>query len=108
MTKITNQIKKSYKLAKECKSLKSILSRLIHSSLEAGKKIRNQTRLSDGSSSASYASVEKICSLVNDISKEINNEGELINFLVKDFKEDHKDINKYSSLIDKLSQKNKK
>mgnify|MGYP001158427776 FL=1 len=69
-TQITNQIKKSYKLAKECKSLKSILSRLIHSSLEAGKKIRNQTRLSDGSSSASYASVEKICSLVNDISKE--------------------------------------
>ncbi len=69
-TQITNQIKKSYKLAKECKSLKSILSRLIHSSLEAGKKIRNKTRLSDGSSSASYASVEKICSLVNDISKE--------------------------------------
>ena len=42
---------------------------------------------------------------INDISKEINNEGELINFLVKDFREDHKDINKYSSLIDKLSQK---
>ena len=69
-TQITNQIKKSYKLAKECKSLKSILSRLIHSSLEAGKKIRNKTRLSDGSSSASYASVEKICSLVKDISNE--------------------------------------
>ena len=44
---------------------------------------------------------------INDISKEINNEGELINFLVKDFKEDHKDINKYSSLIDKLSQKSR-
>tara|TARA_B100000965_G_scaffold319061_1_gene279902 strand:- start:718 stop:1968 length:1251 start_codon:yes stop_codon:yes gene_type:complete len=69
-TQITNQIKNSYKIAKECSTLKSILSRLIHSSLEAGKKIRNKTKLSDGSSSASYASVEKICSLVKDISKE--------------------------------------
>lgn len=69
-TQITNQIKNSYKIAKECSSLKSILSRLIHSSLEAGKNIRNKTKLSDGSSSASYASVEKICGLVKDISKE--------------------------------------
>ena len=37
-TQITNQIRKSYKLAKECKSLKSILSRLIHSSLKQVKK----------------------------------------------------------------------
>ncbi len=69
-TQITNQIKNSYKIAKECSSLKSILSRLIHCSLEAGKNIRNKTKLSDGSSSASYASVEKICGLVKDISKE--------------------------------------
>ena len=59
-TEITNQIKKSYQLAKNCKSTKSILSRLIQSSLEAGKKIRNNTKLSDGSSSISYAAVEKI------------------------------------------------
>ena len=69
-TQITSQIKNSFKIAKERNTLKSILSRLIHSSLEAGKKIRNQTKLSDGSTSVSYASVEKICSLVKDISKE--------------------------------------
>ena len=69
-TQITSQIKNSFNIAKECGSLKSILSRLIHCSLEAGKKIRNQTKLSVGSTSASYASVEKICKLVKDISKE--------------------------------------
>ena len=42
---------------------------------------------------------------INDISKEINNEIDLKNFLVKDFKENHKNIHKYSSLLDKLSQK---
>ena len=67
-TQITSQIKKSYKLAKDSKSLRSILSRLIQSSLEAGKKIRNKTKLSDGSSSISYAAVEKICEISDDLS----------------------------------------
>ena len=66
-TEITNQIKKSFQLAKNHKSTKSILSRLIQSSLEAGKKIRNKTKLSDGSSSISYAAVEKIIENVDRI-----------------------------------------
>lgn len=66
-TEITNQIKKSFQLAKNHKSTKSILSRLIESSLEAGKKIRNKTKLSNGSSSISYAAVEKIIENVDRI-----------------------------------------
>tara|TARA_B100000676_G_scaffold306707_1_gene363549 strand:- start:24 stop:1274 length:1251 start_codon:yes stop_codon:yes gene_type:complete len=66
-TEITNQIKRSYNLAKANNSLKSILSRLIQFSLEAGKKIRNKTKLSEGSSSVSYAAVEKILEISNEL-----------------------------------------
>ena len=67
-TQITSQIKKSFDLSKIENGSKSVLIRLIQASLETGKKVRNQTNLSNGSFSISYAAVEKIC----EVSEEIN------------------------------------
>tara|TARA_B100001115_G_C15826680_1_gene411789 strand:- start:457 stop:1707 length:1251 start_codon:yes stop_codon:yes gene_type:complete len=66
-TEITNQIKKSFKLSKDHGASKSILTRLVQTSLEAGKKARSKTKLSEGSLSISYAAIDKISKIVNDL-----------------------------------------
>ena len=69
-TQITNQIKKSFQLSKDKRACGSILSRMIQSSLEVGKNIRNGTKLSDGALSISYAAVQKIDSMIDDLKQE--------------------------------------
>ena len=69
-TQITNQIKKSFQLSKDKRACGSILSRMIQSSLEVGKNIRNETKLSDGALSISYAAVQKIDSMIDDLKQE--------------------------------------
>ena len=66
-TEITSQIKKSFKLSKDHGASKSILTRLVQTCLEAGKKARSKTKLSEGSLSISYAAIDKISKLVNDL-----------------------------------------
>ncbi len=56
-TQITSQIKNAFKISINNSSTGSILSKLIQSSLEAGKRVKNETKLSDGSLSTSYAAV---------------------------------------------------
>ena len=67
-TQITSQIKKSFDLSKSQNGSKTVLNKLIQSTLEVGKKVRNQTNLSNGSFSISYTAVEKICELITNIS----------------------------------------
>ena len=59
-TQITSQIKNAFKISLNNSSTGQILSKLIQFSLEAGKRIKNETKLSDGSLSTSYAAVVKL------------------------------------------------
>ena len=59
-TQITSQIKNAFQISIKNSSTGQILSKLIQSSLEAGKRIKNETKLSDGSLSTSYAAVVKL------------------------------------------------
>ena len=56
-TQITSQIKNAFKISLNNSSTGQILSKLIQFSLEAGKRIKNETKLSDGSLSTSYLSL---------------------------------------------------
>ena len=66
-TEITNQVKKSFQLSKDLGASKTVLTKLVQTSLEAGKKARTQTKISDGSLSISYAAIEKISSIVTNL-----------------------------------------
>ena len=68
-TQITSQIKNSFKLSRNENGCKLVLTKLIQFALESGKKVRNQTNLSNGSFSISYAAVEKICEVSENINK---------------------------------------
>ena len=59
-TQITNQIKNAYKLSLKKSSTGPILSKLIQSALELGKRIKNETSISKGSLSVPFAAVRKL------------------------------------------------
>jgi len=59
-TQITNQIKNAFKISSRNSSTGPILSKMIQSSLEAGKRIKNETSISKGSLSFSHAAVIKL------------------------------------------------
>lgn len=57
---IVSQLKIAFKLAKQVQTTNAYLERLINSVLQASKKIKNQTQLSSGTTSVSYAAVQYI------------------------------------------------
>jgi glutamyl-tRNA reductase len=63
-TQITAQIKASFAHARQHSATGPILNRFIQSALEAGKRVRTETELSTGAISVSYAAVEKIKSII--------------------------------------------
>lgn len=57
---IVSQLKQSFKLAKKLGTTNAYLERLINSVLQANKRVKNETKLSSGTTSVSYAAVQYI------------------------------------------------
>jgi glutamyl-tRNA reductase len=65
---IVGQLKESFKLAQQHKTLNAYLERLINLVLQASKKVKNSTNLSSGTTSVSYAAVQYVIDKVEDYS----------------------------------------
>jgi glutamyl-tRNA reductase len=65
---IVGQLKDSFRMAQEQKTLNAYLERLINLVLQASKKVKNTTDLSSGTTSVSYAAVQYIMDTVSDYS----------------------------------------
>ena len=63
---IVGQLKMAFKQAKKQKVINAFLERLFNSILQASKKVKNQTKLSSGTTSVSYAAVQYIISNIPD------------------------------------------
>jgi glutamyl-tRNA reductase len=57
---IVGQLRQSFKMAKLHKTTNAYLERLLNSVLQASKKVKNETKLSSGTTSVSYAAVQYI------------------------------------------------
>ena len=57
---IVGQLKESFKLAKSQKTTNSFTERLLNSVFQASKRVKNETKLSSGTTSVSYAAVQYI------------------------------------------------
>ena len=57
---IVGQLKQSFKLSKSLKTTNAYLERLLNSVLQASKRVKNETKLSSGTTSVSYAAVQYI------------------------------------------------
>jgi glutamyl-tRNA reductase len=55
---ILGQVKDAYRLAEEGKTLGLLTTRLFHAALHAGKRVRSETKISEGAVSISYGAVE--------------------------------------------------
>lgn len=68
-TQISGQLKDSYEIAHELKATDSVLNKLFNFAMQAKKKIRNETFLSDGTVSVSFAGVELARKIFSDLSE---------------------------------------
>jgi len=66
---IVGQVKQAYRYSADAGLIDCELDRLFSKSLEAGKKIRTETKLNQGAFSVSYAGIEKCLSVFPDITK---------------------------------------
>lgn len=57
---IVGQLRQAFKLSKEYKTTNAFLERLLNSVLQASKRVKNETKLSSGTTSVSYAAVQYI------------------------------------------------
>jgi glutamyl-tRNA reductase len=57
---IVGQLRNSFKLAKQLKTTNSYIERLVNCVLQASKRVKNDTKLSSGTTSVSYAAVQYI------------------------------------------------
>ena len=57
---IVGQLRQSFKLAKQLKTTNSYIERLVNCVLQASKRVKNDTKLSSGTTSVSYAAVQYI------------------------------------------------
>ncbi|TVZ55778.1 glutamyl-tRNA reductase [Lutibacter sp. Hel_I_33_5] len=57
---IVGQLRQSYKLAKKYKTTNAYVERLLNNVMQASKKVKNETKLSSGTTSVSYAAVQYI------------------------------------------------
>jgi len=65
---IISQLKKSFKLSRKYNLISSFLERLGNAVIQASKRIKNETRISTGATSVSFASVQYMLKNVKDIS----------------------------------------
>jgi len=65
---ITGQVKDGYQLARELKSTGALINKLLEFGLQTGKRIRNETFLSNGAVSVSFAGVELARKIFGDLS----------------------------------------
>jgi len=63
---IVGQLRKSFKLSQDLKMTNAYTERLINSVLQASKRIKNETKLSSGTTSVSYAAVQYIVKNIPD------------------------------------------
>ncbi|MFK8058527.1 MAG: glutamyl-tRNA reductase [Polaribacter sp.] len=63
---IVGQLRQSFKVAKEQKTTNAYIERLVNSVLQASKRIKNETKLSSGTTSVSYAAVQYIIRNLSD------------------------------------------
>lgn len=66
---IVNQLKSAYQYSHELNATGKYLNRLFHKALEAGKKVRTQTSISDGANSLSYVAVDKCNQFFNNLAE---------------------------------------
>ena len=57
---IVGQLRQSFKLAKRLSTTNSFIERLVNSVLQASKRVKNETKLSSGTTSVSYAAIQYI------------------------------------------------
>lgn len=55
---IVGQLRQSYKMAKQMKTTNAYVERVVNSVLQASKRVKNETKLSSGTTSVSYAAVQ--------------------------------------------------
>ncbi|WP_010180583.1 glutamyl-tRNA reductase [Aquimarina agarilytica] len=65
---IISQVKNGFKLAKEHVMINPFMERLINAVIQASKRIKNETEISSGATSVSFASVQYIMQHVEDVS----------------------------------------
>ncbi|WP_376776938.1 glutamyl-tRNA reductase [Flavobacterium covae] len=65
---IISQIKNAFVLSKEYEMVNAYLERLVNSVIQASKRVKNETEISSGATSVSFASVQYIFKTVPDIS----------------------------------------
>ena len=63
---IVGQLRQSFKTAKEYKTTNAYIERLVNSVLQASKRVKNETKLSSGTTSVSYAAVQYIIRNLSD------------------------------------------
>jgi glutamyl-tRNA reductase len=66
---IVGQLKQSFKLAKKLGTTNAYIERLINLVLQASKNVKNNTKLSSGTTSVSYASIQYIIDTVEDLNE---------------------------------------
>jgi glutamyl-tRNA reductase len=65
---ILGQVKEAYRLAAEEKATGTILNKLCHAAFSVAKRVRTETKLTDGAISVSYAAVELARKIFSDLS----------------------------------------
>jgi glutamyl-tRNA reductase len=63
---IVSQLRHSFKLAKKLKTTNGYIERLVNAVLQASKRVKNDTKLSSGTTSVSYAAVQYIIKNLSD------------------------------------------
>ncbi|WP_369047634.1 glutamyl-tRNA reductase [Tenacibaculum sp. UWU-22] len=89
---IVGQLRQSFKMAKEVGTVNAYLERLLNSVMQASKRVKNETRLSSGTTSVSYAAVQYIIDNV----PEYNNKNILVFGLGKMGKHTCKNLAEYT------------
>ena len=65
---IISQVKSGFKLSKKLQMMNPFMERLINSVIQASKRVKNETEISSGATSVSFASVQYIMRHMEDIS----------------------------------------
>lgn len=66
---IISQLKKSFNLSKSHNLINAFLERLVNAAIQASKRIKNETEISSGATSVSFASVQYILNNVKNVSE---------------------------------------
>ncbi len=67
-SQISGQVKNAYRIAVESKATGALLNKLSHAAFSVSKRVKSETKLSDGAISVSYAAVELARKIFSDLS----------------------------------------